>query len=465
MPIQDFITARGASLRVGDRPLVLRGYNLGNWLLLEDFMLGLHGTDTQMREAFQAVLGARAARFWEAYEDAYFTAADAARLRAMGANVLRVPLNQHRFEDPNRPGEYRADALARLDRVVKLCSEHELWVVLDLHAVFGGQSREIYADSPGALPDFWRYADLRRRATGLWVELARRYADEPAVAGYDLLNEPLTEGRPELLVEWYRETIAAIRRVDTRHLIWLETDDWGGRVDGLPPELLEPDDVTLQFHRYPIFWLPSDRLTDYPQELDGVRHDREWMRASWEKELGFGRRKPLFFGETGLNLARPQAPMMRRALEDMVAIAGEERWSLALWSYKDVGAMGLLSPREDTPWKRFLAEPESVAARALTEPFFPLKAQVGGPAVGLQDGLRRIAEPFDRRPYEPSYVAAKCARRPFDGLLSRRILHRLAARSDAEIEALARSFAHEQCAVHPLLDGLLGIHAREARRA
>jgi hypothetical protein len=457
MPIQHYLSVRGASLYAGDTPLVLRGYNLGNWLLLEDFMFGLHGTDTQMRDVFQAVLGTRAGVFWEAFEAGYFTDSDAAYLRGLGANLLRVAINQNRFEDPNQPGRYRADAFAQLDRVIRLCKAHDIYVMIDLHAVFGGQSREIYADAPGAIPDFWRYADMRRRATGLWGEIARRYADEPAVAGYDLLNEPLTEGRTELLHDWYRETLAEIRRFDARHLVWLETDDWGGKVTGLPPDLLERDDVLLQFHRYPIFWLPVERLREYPGSLDGVRYDREWMRAELGEAIAHGRRKPLMLGETGLNLLRPEAPMMRRAVEDFVSLAGECGWSLALWNYKDVGAMGLLSPRADTPWKQFLARPEAGGLRALAEPLFPLRSQVNGPVGELREACRRIAAAYDKRPYEPSYVAAMRARRPFDELLSRAILHPLAGRSDAELVALAESFTFANCRANELAAGVLDV--------
>lgn len=420
-------------------------------------MLGLHGTETQMREVFQAALGARAGLFWEAYEACYFTADDAAYLRELGANLLRVAINQNRFEDPNRPGHYRADAFAQLDRVIRLCKEHDIYVMIDLHAVFGGQSREIYADSPGATPDFWRYADLRRRATDLWGEIARRYADEPAVAGYDLLNEPMTEGRPELLMAWYRETLAVVRRHDTRHLVWLESDRWGGQVTGMPDDLLEPDEVLLQFHRYPIHWLPTDRLRVYPGEVGGVTYDREWMRAELAEAIEHGRRKPLFLGETGLNVLRAEAPMMRRAMDDFLTVAAESGWSMALWNYKDVGVMGLLSPGAETPWKQFVDGPEARRLRDLVAPLYPLRPSVLGPVGELREACRRVAAAYDRTPYEPSYVAAMRARRPFDELLSRAILHPLAERSDDDLVALAESFAFARCRENALTNGLLGV--------
>jgi hypothetical protein len=53
------------------------------------------------------------------------------------------------------------------------------------------------------------------------VALASRYRDEPAVGGYNLLNEP---GDPtgKTVKSFYDRTVAAIREVDSRHIILLD---------------------------------------------------------------------------------------------------------------------------------------------------------------------------------------------------------------------------------------------------
>ena len=61
----------------------------------------------------------------------------------------------------------------------------------------------------------------------VWREVARRFANEPAVAGYDLLNEPnpgMTPGVNDyaLLGLFYGRVITAIRSVDTNHTIFFE---------------------------------------------------------------------------------------------------------------------------------------------------------------------------------------------------------------------------------------------------
>jgi aryl-phospho-beta-D-glucosidase BglC (GH1 family) len=196
----DFIQARGAKLFTAGKEIQLRGTNLGNWQLQEDFLFGLYGTHTQMRSAMSTVLGKQNAEaFWDEYESVYYTDRDAAFLEKKGFNVMRVPLNENRIEDPNQPGHYDETALRRLDDVVRINKAHGIYVILDLHAVMGGQSREVYADSISSIPEFWRYADFRKRATALWVALAKRYKNEPGVAGFDLMNEPNTQGHTELL--------------------------------------------------------------------------------------------------------------------------------------------------------------------------------------------------------------------------------------------------------------------------
>jgi hypothetical protein len=88
----------------------------------------------------------------------------------------------------------------------------------------------------------------------LWVAIARRYKDEPAVAGYDLLNEPLPartgaaakyKARLEPL---YKRLTKAIREVDAKHTIIVEGFDWANDWS----VFTRPFDKNLvyQFHYY-----------------------------------------------------------------------------------------------------------------------------------------------------------------------------------------------------------------------
>src|SRR5689334_3690295 len=99
------ISIDGRQLVADGTPTLFKGVNVGNWLNLESFMIGLPAVDHQMRACFAEHLGPDAARaFFEAYEDAYFTEADAAFLAKLGLNLVRVPFGYRRFESDWAPG-------------------------------------------------------------------------------------------------------------------------------------------------------------------------------------------------------------------------------------------------------------------------------------------------------------------------------------------------------------------------
>ena len=62
----------------------------------------------------------------------------------------------------------------------------------------------------------------------LWVKLATRYHDDPTVAAYDLLNQPLPERTgaaakyKHALEPLYKRLTQAIREVDQNHMITVE---------------------------------------------------------------------------------------------------------------------------------------------------------------------------------------------------------------------------------------------------
>ncbi|MFX6174752.1 cellulase family glycosylhydrolase, partial [Acinetobacter baumannii] len=89
--------------------------------------------------------------------------------------------------------------------------------MLDLHAVPGWQNPGWHCDNPYGVSLFWRETFYQDQVIALWRFLADRYKDEPAIAGYDLLNEPYAPSN-EVVVSFFERLIPAIREVDPRHL-------------------------------------------------------------------------------------------------------------------------------------------------------------------------------------------------------------------------------------------------------
>src|SRR5512138_3802674 len=99
------LQAKGLDIVEGDKPVRLRGVNLGGWMLIEDYMIGLPWTEWKIREQFRRVLGEPAYRaFFDAYADSYISDADLAFLGRQGFNFVRLPFNYRHFESDLAPG-------------------------------------------------------------------------------------------------------------------------------------------------------------------------------------------------------------------------------------------------------------------------------------------------------------------------------------------------------------------------
>ena len=97
------------------------------------------------------------------------------------------------------------------------------------------------------------------------MRIATRYKDEPTVAAYDLLNEPLPKRTgaaakyKDQLEPLYRRITKAIRAIDKRHMITLEGYDWANNWSVFSSRF--DDNLVYQFHYY--CW-------DNPTELKSI---------------------------------------------------------------------------------------------------------------------------------------------------------------------------------------------------
>lgn len=294
-------------LTAGGAPLLLRGFGLGGWLLPEGYMWKFYTKCDRPRriEALvEKLCGAEyAASFWERYYGSYITEADIRLAAENGFNSVRLPFNARHLMEPGY--------LRRIDDCVRWCAECGIYAILDMHAAPGGQTGQNIDDSERDMPELFMRPEHQDELCALWEMLAARYRGEAAVAGFDLLNEPLIKRDAEyngLLVPLYMRLTEAISRADPERIVIWEGAHWAtdfSVFDALEKEKL-PGNLMLQFHKY---WSP-------PEE--------ESLRAFMDTAGRLG--LPLYCGESGENNLDWYAAMF--PMLDRLGIS----WSF--WSYK-----------------------------------------------------------------------------------------------------------------------------------
>lgn len=262
-------------------PLILRGMGLGGWMVQEGYMMGLSNLKAQhvIRDRISEIVGKKATeRFYRSWRDNLVTKADIDAMAGWGFNSVRLPMHWKLFikETPGKSGDSRIvwneEGFRRVDRLIAWLKANKMYLILDLHAAPGGQGHDIaISDRDPNTPSLWDSSKDQEAMIALWSEIARRYKNEPTIAGYDLLNEPNwgfqdkedkggcreTGNRP--LREIYERTIHAIRSIDANHMLIIEGNCWGNNYAGILP--IADRNTALSFHKY---WTPTTQESIEP---------------------------------------------------------------------------------------------------------------------------------------------------------------------------------------------------------
>ena len=214
---------------------------------------------------------------------------DAAFLRANGFNVVRLGVIYQALEPS--PGHFDRAYLNSIAGTQALLARNGIESLIDLHddswgPRYGGEGFPLWATPSGssstAWDDFWANdpgpsgVGLQDYYAAAWRYVAARFARTPDVLGYDVINEP-NPGALELaclnpiacpldhaLTTFYARVLAQIRRVDKRHLVWVEPnllyDSGGAEQIG---SLGDPE-VGFTFHVYCVLNAATGGTADLP---------------------------------------------------------------------------------------------------------------------------------------------------------------------------------------------------------
>lgn len=310
----------------GNRVL-LNGVNLGNWLMLEMWMLYLTEPNRAVRDQaeFFRILRTRFGeerkdQLMDVYRGSWITERDFAMIRSFGKNVVRLPICYRLLEDPNRPKTLQPDAFKWIDRAVDMAEAHGIYVILGLHGAPGGQSVFDHTGEAGQ-NRLWTTPEAQDRTIWLWQQMATRYRDRSAVAAYTVLNEPYG-ATPDQLVSLMDRLVKAIREIDPDTLLYVPAlttgfDFYGSFADR------GWRNVGLTEHFYPGLFGGGP-----PTVMTHTRHLR-WLDSHSQRVAALN--VPYLVGEMNVVYrAAGGASMMRRTFDKHRSFG----WSTTMWCYK-----------------------------------------------------------------------------------------------------------------------------------
>jgi endoglucanase len=252
-----FIKTNGTNL-VDDKgnSIILKGTNLGNWLVPEGYMFKMEQVNAPRKidELLYEIVGPDSlAVFWKGFLNNYITHDDIKYLKKIGVNHVRLPFHYKMFTNDLYMGE-RNQGFKYFNRLIEWCREEQIYILLDMHCAPGGQTGDNIDDSYG-YPYLLKSKSSQDLMTEIWVNIAETYKNEPVIIGYDIVNEPIAhyfndelDDLNHKLFILYKRITNEIRKVDQDHMIFLNGSVWSGNFDVF--EEIVDDNTVYEFHKY-----------------------------------------------------------------------------------------------------------------------------------------------------------------------------------------------------------------------
>lgn len=312
--IQGFLRRSNTQIVNNQGAVELKGVNLGNWLHIEPYMIQAEATATRnhtiLSQQITQLTGDTtfAAQFFTQWRDTFIQEKDIELLANLGFNHLRVPFPSHLFwnETTNLPTD---EGFIYLDRIIQWGKKNDLYIILDLHEAPGGQ-----IDG-----ELWSNFEVNKaRTIDIWQRIATRYAQEPTVGGYDILNEPLITNQADQwkLRDLYLAITQAIRMVDSNHILFFEGNWYASSfwelTDGTPSEN-DRWDSNMAFSHH-VYWVPLPSQT-----------------TLWVDDIATNMNIPVWCGEGGEN--------SNHWIADWIQDCQNNQMGWCFWTYKKAASI------------------------------------------------------------------------------------------------------------------------------
>ncbi len=210
---------------------------------------------------------------------------DFTRVSDMGMNAVRFAMNYWIFEDDANPYTYKQTGWDWIDTNIEWAKNNDVYLILNMHTPQGGYQSQGTGDA------LWDEADSQNRLIALWKAIAEKYKDEPQIAGFGIVNEPIPNRSIGQWSDLAQRIIDEIRSVDN-HIIFAEQAISVKGVAEPDPELNFPritgDNIVYEFHTYEPFQFTHQLLAFANVGEGGVYPDDDLIElgdAAWHTAI------------------------------------------------------------------------------------------------------------------------------------------------------------------------------------
>ncbi|WP_405770740.1 discoidin domain-containing protein [Streptomyces sp. NBC_00080] len=197
------------------------------WWSVDEASVSLYNDDNNMNVEYQSRFGATTTQsILNTHMNSWIQASDLDNIAAMGMNTIRLPIGWRTLL--NDDGTWKTNAFTKIDWLVSQAAQRNIYVILDLHSLPGGNCPWGSCGRQAINPnEFWSNATYQDWVNDIWHTMAARYAGNPTVAGYDLMNEPLlsyNESTSDVTQKsaYYDRLYKTVRAVDPDHVIFMQ---------------------------------------------------------------------------------------------------------------------------------------------------------------------------------------------------------------------------------------------------
>ena len=327
--------------------LILRSIGTGNWMLQEGYMMqtsGVAGTQHEFKKKLTDLIGTeKTNQFYTSWLDAHFRKIDVDSMARWGFNCVRPALHYNLFtlaiEDEPVQGEntWLESGFVRLDSLMAWCAANKMYVILDMHGAPGGQGKDAaISDYDATKPSLWESEANKAKLVALWRKIAERYANNPWIAGYDLINETnwtFPEGNNSQLRSLYGRLTTAIREVDKNHMLVIEGNWFANDFSGLTPAW--DNNMCYSFHKY---WTVNNTAS-----------------IQWVLDLRNNTNCPIWLGESGEN--------SNRWFTDCIELMEKNNIGWSFWPVKKSGINNILKVTTNSDYSDLINYWKGTAAK------------------------------------------------------------------------------------------------------